>query len=63
MLGTQEEVVASEAFEMWYFGLVLLTLCTVNAPSLWPADAADDMLEDSDCKLLAYFWYARMPHG
>ena len=59
-LGNQAEVIATEAFEMWYFGLLLLQLCTVNAPTLWPSDLADNILEQSDIELLAYFWCARV---
>ena len=57
-LGNGEKVIANEHFEMWYFGLLLLNLCTVNAPTLWPSDVTDDILEDSDMHLLAYFWCA-----
>jgi hypothetical protein len=51
-----ELVIASEQFEIWYFRLLLLQLCTVNAPTLWPCDQADDMLEESDMHSLAYLW-------
>ena len=42
-LGIEEEVIASEVFEMWYFGLLLLQLSTVNAAPLWLSDFADNV--------------------
>ena len=51
-----EGVLTSKQFELWYFGLLLLQLSTPNAPTLWQCDQADDILEDSDMRSLAYFW-------
>ena len=51
-----EGVMASEQFELWYFGLLLLQMCTKNAPTLWQCDQADNILDDSDLRLAAYFW-------
>ena len=36
-----ETVLASKQFEMWYIGLLLLQLCTVDAPTLWQSTQAD----------------------
>lgn len=43
-----ETVVASKQFEMWYIGLLLLQLCTVEAPTLWMSTQGDNMLEPED---------------
>jgi hypothetical protein len=51
-----ETVVASKQFEMWYIGLLLLQLCTVEAPTLWPSTQGDNMVEPEDMQSLAYFW-------
>ena len=51
-----EGVMASEQFELWYFGLLLLQMCTENAPTLWQCDQADNILANSDLRLAAYFW-------
>ena len=55
-LGTDVNVIASEQFEMWYFGLLLLQLCTTDAPTLWQSTQADNMLHNSDMHALAYVW-------
>ena len=39
-----------------YFGCLLLLLSTKNASTIWPSDQADNLIEDSDLRLLAYFW-------
>ena len=51
-----EHVVASSRFEMWSFGLLLLQLLTEYAPTVWRCNFADNLFEDSDKQLLAYFW-------
>ena len=51
-----ETVLASEQFEFWYFGLLLLQLLSSNAPTLWQCDQADDILEAFDLRSLAYLW-------
>ena len=37
-----------------YLGLLLLQLATKDAPTLWQSTQADDILEDSDMRSLAY---------
>ena len=51
-----EEVIASETFEMWYFGLLLLQMCTKDAPTLFQATQADNLIHNSDFHSLAYLW-------
>jgi hypothetical protein len=51
-----EIVLASKQFEMWYLGLLLLQLSTVDAPTLWQSTQADNILEADDMQSLAYFW-------
>ena len=51
-----ESVRPSVQFELCYYGLLLLQLCTANAPTLWRCDQADDILEESDMRSLAYYW-------
>ena len=51
-----EIVLASKQFEMWYIGLLLLQLCTVDAPTLWQSTQADNILEAADMRSLAYYW-------
>ena len=51
-----EHVVASSRFEMRSFGLLLLQLLTEYAPTVWRCGFADNLFEDSDKQLLAYFW-------
>eukprot|EP01047_Picozoa_sp_COSAG01_P131861 COSAG01_NODE_61652_length_288_cov_1.179894_1_plen_87_part_10 len=41
---------------MWYFGLLLLQLCTKDAPTVWLTTQADNILQDEDMHMLAYFW-------
>ena len=53
--GKQDEVLASVAFEMWYFGLLLFQLCTVGARSVWKVDQADN-IEPDEMRMLAYQW-------
>ena len=50
------EVVASVQYEMWYVGLLILQLSRVDAPTLFQATQADDMLKGTDMRLVAYFW-------
>ena len=54
--GQPELVVASENFDIWYFGLLLLQLSTKNAPTVWRSDQADNITEESDMHSLAYYW-------
>lgn len=49
-------VVASENFDIWYFGLLLLQLSTKNSPTVWRSDQADNIIEESDMHSLAYYW-------
>ena len=49
-------IIATEKLEMWYFGLLLLQLCTKDAPTLWQSTQADTILHSSDMELLAYMW-------
>ena len=52
-----ETVKATRQFEMWYYGLLLLQLSTVDAPTLWQSTQADNILETtSDMQSIAYFW-------
>ena len=51
-----EIVPASKQFEMWYLGLLLLQLCTKDAPTLWQSTQADNILEVEDMQSLAHFW-------
>ena len=53
-----EIVPASKQFEMWYLGLLLLQLCTKDAPTLWQSTQADNILEAEDMQSLAHFWDA-----
>eukprot|EP01047_Picozoa_sp_COSAG01_P084240 COSAG01_NODE_17997_length_1107_cov_1.579365_1_plen_368_part_11 len=43
---------------MWYFGLLVLQLCTEDAPTLWQATQADNILKQADMQTLAYDWEA-----
>ena len=54
--GADGEVTASAQYEMWYVGLLLLQLATVDGPTLFQATQADDMLKATDMRLVAYFW-------
>ena len=50
------DVVATKQFEMWYFGLLVLQLCMKDAPTLWQATQADNILKQADMHTLAYGW-------
>ena len=41
---------------MWYFGLLLLQMCTKDAPTLFQATQADNLIHNSDFHSLAYLW-------
>ena len=52
-----ETIMATRQFDMWYIGLLLLQLSTVDAPTLWQSTQADNILEtSSDMQSIAYFW-------
>jgi serine/threonine protein kinase len=47
---------ATEALEMWYFGLMVLQMSTEDAPTLWQSTQADNLVKAQDLESLAYFW-------
>eukprot|EP01043_Picozoa_sp_COSAG02_P112654 COSAG02_NODE_48855_length_331_cov_0.620690_1_plen_89_part_01 len=48
--------VTTVAFEMWYFGLLVLQLSTKDAPTLWQSTQADNLLHFQDMESVAYRW-------
>ena len=51
-----ENVVASVQFEMWYFGLLLYQLCTLDGETVWKASQADELINVEDWDRLAYYF-------
>ena len=49
-------VIARVQLDMWYYGLLLLQVCTMDAPTLFQATQAENMLHDADMRELAYHW-------
>ena len=53
---TESDVVtATIGFEMWYFGVLLYQLCTLDGKTLWTTDQADN-IELQEMQDLAYQW-------
>ena len=52
---TAEPITASIGFEMWYFGVLLYQLCTLDGKPLWSNDQADN-IDDEEMRVLAHQW-------
>ena len=50
-----EPLRASIVLEMWYFGVLLYQLCTLDGQTLWDANQADN-IDDDQLRQLAYQW-------
>jgi len=49
------DILASVGYEMWYFGVLLYQLCTVDGKTLWNVDQADN-IEPGEMQDLAFRW-------
>ena len=53
--GPANDILASIGYEMWYFGVLLYQLCTVDGKTLWNVDQADN-IEPGEMQDLAFRW-------
>ena len=51
-----EIVVATKQFEVWYFGILLLQMFTLNASTALQCDQADNLVKETDLSKLGYEW-------
>ena len=53
-----DEITASVGYEMWYFGVLLYQLCTLDGETLWKVDQADN-ISKAEMLDLAFRWVRR----
>jgi hypothetical protein len=51
-------ILASIGYEMWYFGVLLYQLCTLDGQTLWKVDQADN-ISKAEMLDLAFRWVCR----
>ena len=39
---------------MWYFGLLVFQMCTLDGETVWKSSQADNLVDNHDLKKLAY---------
>eukprot|EP01048_Picozoa_sp_COSAG05_P004105 COSAG05_NODE_209_length_14039_cov_138.574892_15_plen_298_part_00 len=47
-------VTATVEFEMWYFGLLVFQMCTLDGETVWKSSQADNLVDEKDLEKLAY---------